>query len=133
MICRNGWRSTPLNKSSHGLAGPGRPGYLEAPVNRGISGFGETGHSTAPIDLLVSEGADNMPNSRAIGAVGCDASDLTIGNSKDLQSTASRCAACLSADILDDDLNAVIAAWPHLPEAIKVGIVAMVNVSRGYQ
>src|SRR5271166_3787559 len=31
----------------------------------------------------------------------------------------------------DPDLAAVVAAWPHLPEAIKAGIVAMVKAAEG--
>jgi hypothetical protein len=31
---------------------------------------------------------------------------------------------------LPPDLAAVIDAWPELPEAIKAGIVAMVNAAR---
>jgi hypothetical protein len=31
----------------------------------------------------------------------------------------------------DPDLAAVVAAWPGLPEAIRAGIVAMVNAAAG--
>jgi len=37
----------------------------------------------------------------------------------------------LSNDPIDPDLQAIIDAWPTLPEAIKVGILAMVKAAGG--
>ncbi len=31
----------------------------------------------------------------------------------------------------DPDLAAIVAAWPHLPEALKRGILAMVKAAKG--
>jgi len=31
----------------------------------------------------------------------------------------------------DADLASVVNAWPHLPKAVKAGIVAMVRAARG--
>ncbi len=39
------------------------------------------------------------------------------------------CLALLAQD--EPDLGAVIRAWPELPEAVKVGIVAMVRAAGG--
>ena len=36
---------------------------------------------------------------------------------------------CAADTLVDADLAAIIEAWPTLPEAIKVGVIAMVNVS----
>ncbi len=33
--------------------------------------------------------------------------------------------------VSDPDLAGVISAWPELPEAVRVGIVAMVRAARG--
>ena len=39
-----------------------------------------------------------------------------------------KCVICVSD--LPEDLATVVAAWESLPEAVKAGIVAMVNVAR---
>ena len=38
---------------------------------------------------------------------------------------------CLTVDALPDDLKAVIRAWDDLPEAVRRGILAMIESSRG--
>ena len=37
-----------------------------------------------------------------------------------------------NAPEMPPELAAVVAAWPHLPEAVKAGILAMVTVSHEY-
>jgi hypothetical protein len=36
----------------------------------------------------------------------------------------------LNAKVADPDLAAIVDAWPHLPEAIKGGIVAIIKTTR---
>ena len=61
--------------------------------------------------------------------------DVTGGNSKDLGKTPESSGALSGADKpifehFDPDLQQVIDAWADLPEAVKTGILAMVNASQ---
>ncbi len=52
---------------------------------------------------------------------------------RSLRATRGATRVCAVAPALEDnpDLAAVVEAWPHLPEALKAGIVAMVKAASG--
>jgi hypothetical protein len=90
------------------------------------------GQRAATTDLMIGASADNIQNSRAVGAVGYETSGVNHCNDKHLAIVDSLRAAWLSAvgetnPPIDTDLQVVVGAWAKLPEAVKAGIVAMVT------
>ena len=71
--------------------------------------------------------ANNIPKSRAVGAVGYETPSPSSSKDKHLQISSNVDAAHLLAPA--PELAEVIAAWPRLPDAIRTAITALVKAS----